>query len=265
MSATRLEWLPGVKADLFVIQTPSHLSREHVEALQRLIKSGRPTMLVGSFAEGMDEPLLGLAGVHVGGPATRGPVQLCHETNQAAELVLRSPREFDAYCRPEAGVEAENSNVIYGAADRADLAVSRGSSRLAAWNPPELRSIEGKPLHEVWGSTGAPYALAAGVLNQLLKAESDLHVSRIDLGQTLSIAAWQTRDGSFRILAGNLEEGLRDDADLSRHTRLAIPASWLKNGSAWKDAWTGRGLDAASGVLPLRLPQAGSVLLEHAP
>jgi hypothetical protein len=76
----------------------------------------------------------------------------------------------------------------------------------------------------------------------------------------MNVAAWGTSDGALRILAGNLEEGLRDDADLSRHATLAIPESW--GVTAWRDAWTGRVFRSKGGLLGIELPQAGSVLLE---
>jgi hypothetical protein len=133
---------------------------------------------------------------------------------------------------------------------------------LAAWNPPDLRSIEGIPLSQVWGNTGAPYALAAAAFNQLLKSKSALHAEQIDLKQTMSIAAWRTQGGKLRILAGNLEEGLRDDADFSRSAALAIPSSW--HALKWHDLWSGHTVDAAQGTLRVTLPQAASVLLEPA-
>ncbi len=83
--------------------------------------------------------------------------------------------------------------------------------------------MEGIPLSQIWGNTGAPYALAAATFNQLLKSNSALHAEKIELNQTITVAAWRTQDNELRILAGNLEEGLRDDADFSRTAALAIP------------------------------------------
>jgi hypothetical protein len=131
---------------------------------------------------------------------------------------------------------------------------------LAAWNPPDLRSMEGIPLSQIWGNTGAPYALAAATFNQLLKSNSALHAETIDLKQTMNVAAWRTQDNKLRILAGNLEEGLRDDGDFSRTAALAIPPSW--HAGKWRDLWGGQTLDAETGDLRITLPQAVSVLLE---
>jgi hypothetical protein len=98
------------------------------------------------------------------------------------------------------------------------------------------------------------------VLNDLLKQNASLHAEQIDLQQTMNVAAWRTKDGSLRILAGNLEEGLRDDADFSRHATLALPRSWpIAN---WKNAWTGSMFSLKNNVLDIDLKQAESVLLE---
>ncbi|WP_404481922.1 hypothetical protein [Novosphingobium sp. BL-52-GroH] len=50
-------------------------------------------------------------------------------------------------------------------------------------------------------------------------------------------------------LAGNLEEGLRDDADQSRRITLALPQSW--RGSIWTDRWTGTAIAAPQGGILL--------------
>lgn len=92
-----------------------------------------------------------------------------------------------------------------------------------------------------------------------------MHVDKIDLKQTMNIAAWRADEGKLRILAGNLEEGLRDDADMTRHATLEIPKAWLDSSrSSLKDAWTGHEISVNWGSLRIDLPQASSVLLEPA-
>ena len=62
------------------------------------------------------------------------------------------------------------------------------------------------------------------------------------------------------ILAGNLEEGLRDDADRTRHVSLALPVEW--QGRHWQAAWGVAAPTLASGVLPVMLAPQGSTLLQ---
>jgi hypothetical protein len=240
LSATRIEWVPEVRSDLYVFQTPSHLS------------------------DGIDKKLLGMAGWGFTPISAESPVRKCAAINKSPSLVSNLPSQFDTWCHRVMRVGSARTDVVYSEDDSPALLVNQGGGlHLAAWNPPELRSIEGVPLSQVWGNTGAPYALAAGVFNDLLKSNSALHVEKIDLNQTMDVAAWRTRDGKIRILAGNLEEGLRDDADFSRSAALQIPQSW--HAGKWHDLWTGRTIDAHSGTLHLDLPQAASVLLQSVP
>ena len=264
LSATRIEWLPKVQSDLFIIQAPSHLSAEHLQTLQQFTKEGHPVALLGSFAGGIDESLLRLGGQR--SAPGEGRVQLCKATNLAADLVLNMPKTFTTFCFPRLGTPTASARVIY--TEEGSPALVSGTSegrQIILWDPPVLRSVEGMPLAQIMGNTGAPYALGAAAMNDLLRANSDLHVNQIDLKQTMNIAAWRTEDGRVRILAGNLEEGLREDADLSRSTALAIPASWRIESHAWRDLWSGRGFETRNNLLPIHLPQASSLLLEQTP
>ena len=180
-------------------------------------------------------------------------------------MVANAPSTFDDYCHPWTGLALpEVKNTIYYEEGAPALALSESHGQhLALWNPPALRSIQGLPLSQVWGNTGTPYALAAGVFNKMLSTNSALHADGIDLKQTMNVAAWRTQDGKLRILAGNLEEGLREDADFSRTAALAIPQSW--HTGKWRDLWSGRALESPAGRLHITLPQSASVLLEPAP
>jgi len=262
LSATRLEWLPKIQSDLFVVQTPSHVSAEHLKVLQQMIEGGQPVVLAGSFPEGIDPSLLRLAGVTVNAATPGEAVRPCEATTQATGLVKNVPQNFKTYCRPaESSVSADTKTIYLQQGFPAlTLSTARGR-RVAAWDAPNLRSAEGIPLSQIWGNTGAPYALAAGAFNELLKSNSDLHAETIDLNQTVNVSAWRTRDG-VRILAANLEEGLRDDADMSRSTELTIPKSWATDAARWTDIWTGRRINTTDGRLSITLPQASSELVE---
>jgi hypothetical protein len=260
LSVTRLEWIPKIQSDLFVVQTPSHLSAPHLASLQQLIKDGKPVAIFGS-SEGIDASLLPLAGLRGESTKALGKVQLCAATTQAPELIKNAAIAFNTYCYPGDGSAAGDARVIYKAGDSPRLTLdTTGVKRVAVWNPPDLRSMGAVPLSEVWGNTGTPYALAAGALNQLLEKSARLHATQIDLRQTMNIAAWRTREGAFHILAANLEEGLRDDADMERRSSLVLPQSWP--GSAWKDAWTGNTFTPKSDLLDIDLKQGESVLIE---
>ena len=262
LSATRMEWVPEMQSDLFVFAAPSHFSDGQLKSIQKLIGSGRPVATVGSFSGGIGRILLTLAGVQTAPKAEEPPLGLCKAKNEAPELVANAPATFDDYCHRSTGsMIPEVAKLTYSDEGSPALILNESSGQhLAAWNPPNLRSLEGVPLSQVWGNTGAPYALAAATFSQLLQTNSTLHAEKIDLKQTMNIAAWRTQEGKLRILAGNLEEGLRDDADFSRRAALAIPESWHAS-DRWKDAWSGRTLAIDHGLLHVELQQAASALL----
>lgn len=262
LSATRMEWLPQVRSDLFVVQTPVHLPAPQLSELVKLISAGQPVALLGSAASGIDPRLAALAGLRGDFDAKPVEVQFCRGATRTDGFVEGSEASFNSFCYPQHIEASPSSQVIYTADGIPQLTLgATKEKRVMVWNPPDLRSTEGKPLSWIWGNTGTPYALAAGVMNELLKQRACLHARESDLKQTMNIAAWRTIDGRIRILAGNLEEGLRDDADLSRHAVLEIPASW--GATQWKDQWTGRVLSTHGLALSVDLPQAASMLMEE--
>ncbi len=259
LSSTRIEWLPNVHSDLFVVQTPVHVPAPEIEAIVRLARSGQPVALLGSAAGGIAPSMAGLAGLNGTFDATPARVLPCRADNRAPALVKAADTSFDSFCYPQRVTATISAHVIYEASGVPELTVdSAGGRQVAFWNPPDMRSAEGEPLSVIWGNTGAPYALAAGVFNDMLKFRDTVRAAQIDQRQTVSLTAWRTASGDVRILTANLEEGLRDDADLSRHTVLDIPKSWRF--AQWKDLWSGRAESGAA--LPIDLPQASSMLLE---
>ena len=130
------------------------------------------------------------------------------------------------------------------------------------WDPPDVMFKEKASLAEDWGGSGASYALVAGALNSLLAGTGALHAEQIDLDQTLNVTAWRESDGTLRILAGNLEEGLRDDADMTRRAILVLPVSW--HAPKWRDAWSETPVEADHQRLSVNLEQASSLLLKSA-
>ena len=262
LSATRIEWVPQVQSDLFLFQAPSNLSDENRKTVYRLIGNKKPVALVGSFADGIDPILKSIVGLKIVPPSPFAPVRLCKSKNDSPNRVKGAPNTFDDLCYPWMGSAVPDfAKVIYSDDGSPSLVLFEGNGQhAAAWNPPNLRSMEGIPLSQIWGNTGAPYALAAATFNELLQSNSALHAEDIDLKQTMNVAAWRTQDNKLRVLAGNLEEGLRDDADFSRTATLAIPSSW--HAGKWRDLWSGHTLDADKGGLRIALPQAASVLLE---
>jgi hypothetical protein len=261
LSSTRMEWLSKVDSDLFVVQTPVHLPPPQQAALAEVIRSGQPIAIFGSAAGGIDPAVAELSGLRGNFEWIPAKIHSCEATSRAPEFAKDSVVSFGTYCYPQRVSASKALRVIYEADGTPQLMLnSAGGKRVAIWNPPDLRSTEGKPLSWVFGNTGTPYALAAGVMNEMLKRRACVHAREIDLGETMSLAVWRTGSKEIRILAGNLEEGLRDDGDLSRHAILEVPESW--NITQWKDRWTGKQISSHDPIIPLDLSQASSVLIE---
>jgi hypothetical protein len=259
LSSTRIEWLPKVHSDLLVVQTPIHLIESETGSISGLARSGQPIAFIGSVAGGLDPSLAALAGLKGTFEARDVRVASCRAANRWPALVMGADTSFDSFCYPQQITATAGARVVYEAGGVPELTLdTSGGRRVAFWNPPDLRSDDGKSLSQIWGNAGAPYALSAGVLTEMLKLRGAVRAAEIDQRQTVSLAAWRTASGDVRILAANLEEGLRDDGDLSRHTVVDIPAGWGVD--RWKDLWSDR--TESGTALTIQLPQASSMLLE---
>ncbi len=263
LSVTRVEWLPRVKSDLFILQTPSHLSPLHTAYIAKLIAEGHPIAIFGSPAGGVDPELARLDGLGLADTASEDHATLhsAKVTDSSRTLVQNLPEAFETCYRLTKNTAAPDAQVVYRVEGNPVLVLNTaGGKRIVAWDPAEVRFKEGAPLIDDWGGSAAPYALVAGALNGLLAKSGLLHAREIDLNQTMNITAWRGQDGTFRILAGNLEEGLRDDADMTRHATIVLPGSWKT--AQWMDEWSRRSFETEGGRLSISLDQAGSILLQ---
>jgi hypothetical protein len=210
LSITRVEWLPQVASDLFILQTPSHLEPAELSAIKGLMQNGQALAIFGSNGDGIDPQL----SVWDSAPATT---------------------------------------------PRAELVGQLVGPNLVMWEPPDFR-YDGGSLAQIWNSDGSAYSRTAAALNALLAAHNCLHAVTMDWNQTMNVTAWRNRDGSNRIMAANLEEGLRDDGDFSRRCELVVPSTW--HASKWRNYWGNIILSTGkAGKLTLNLSQASSVLL----
>ena len=279
LSVTRLEWLPQVKSDLFILQSPSHLSPEHAAYIAKLIASGQPIAIFGCPAGGVDPELARLgglapvtgkdvipaqAGIHGTDviPAQAG-IHLAKLVNPSQMLAQHVPENFPTFYRLERNAAAAGAQVIYKVEGDPVLTLNTAEGKqVLMWDPPDVMFKNNASLAEDWGGSAGPYALVAGALDSLLSRDDRLRAQQIDLDQTLNVTSWQGTDGAVRILAGNLEEGLRDDADMTRHTTLVLPKLW--QASSWMDAWSRAIFQANANQLKIDLEQSRSILLRPA-
>jgi hypothetical protein len=268
LSVTRVEWLPQVRSDLFILQTPSRLAPANTTYIAKLINTGHPVAIFGSPAGGVDPELARLGGLmsmtalagNLAIPAQTG-IHLAKLTDATQSLAQHVPASFRACYWIEKNKAAPDTRVVYEVDGNPVLTLNTAEGRrVVMWDPADVTFKEKASLAEDWGGSGAAYAVAAGALNSLLAGTRAVHAEQIDLDQTLNVTAWQGSDGVVRILAGNLEEGLRDDADMTRHAVLVLPQGW--QAGKWTDAWSHATFEVNHNHLRIDLEQAASALLQ---
>jgi len=262
LSATRIEWLSQIHSDLLILGAPSHLTRREAASIATLALQDQPIALFGGPVGGISPELQKLFGL---GTHDKKRLSLWIQTANASDfgrtLVRNVPWQFPLNQSLTRNFAAPKTNIVYSVKGNPLLVMTTASSaRLVAWDPPDFYDACCKPLKEIWGGSPAPYVLAAGALNKLLGDASALHASEIDMEQTFNISAWHTSDGKFHLLAGNLEEGLRDDADMSRRAAIALPGAWRE--LQWHSVWDDAAFSLENRTLHLTLPMAGSLQLE---
>ena len=174
---------------------------------------------------------------------------------------MNVPPTFGVNTRLTQNEAAKEARVIYSVEGSPVLTLDKsGGKAIAMWDPSDVREMNGASLGQNFNGNGAEYALVASVLNHLLSGADRLCATDIDVNQTFNFCAWRTQKG-IELMAANLEEGLRDDADRSRHATVLLPKTW---NAEWRDCWSDGKVEASQGRLKLELPQAASVLLEAA-
>ena len=261
-SATRIEWLPRVSSDLFILGAPSHLSAEEDSFVTTAARSRTPVAIFGSPAGGIDLNLQRLVGLRSTDAQSASPaVQSGEASSLATQLVADAPLQFPVLQSLSRNTVSGGARSVYFVAGSPALVRNETDGvRLMAWDPPEFLDEWDKQLRDTWGGSAAPYALAAATVNSLLTNPTTLHASAIDLQQTVNISAWRTSDGKVHLLSANLEEGLRDDADASRHTTIELPSKWRN--LRWNPLWPGAEIKQSSGSIDINLEQARSIQLE---
>jgi hypothetical protein len=159
------------------------------------------------------------------------PGALVETASVAADDAYRRdiPRQFVILQYATRNQAVNGSRVLYTVAGSPVLVVSKKNGRrVMAWDPaeliPDIQWVD-KPFVDFIGSPCA-YVMVARVLNDFLQGTNSPHVEEIDTARAVNVGYWKLRDGSYRMLAGNLEEGLRHDADFNRHVTVVFPSSW---------------------------------------
>ena len=255
-SITRIEWLPKVRSDLFVFGATAGIAAPDAAAIADRARAGQPMAFLSAPTD-TDPALALLAGVSFAPyrPAVQDRVLRATKGDKLGLAVTNIPDQFDAE-PPPAQMRATPGTAVYSVGPSVALSLNETAERsIAFWQPIALDDTWYVPVRRAMKNSPAAFALASATLNRQLAQAGAVHAAVTDLNQSSTIAVWRTRDGSVSILAGNLEEGLRDDAERSRHVEVTMPEAW--RGKAWRSVWNDRNPVPVGSSLPVPLaPQA---------
>ena len=217
-SVTRMEWLSRIDADLFLFGATAGLATKHRETIEELAGRGQAMTFLGGTNGATDPSLIDLAGVDAAPcrPAVQDRMMRATSGDARPEAVQNIPMQFSAppprWCN-----SAEPASTVYGFAHSVGLVRRKiGALDVGLWDPAPLTDYWYRPLRDLMNGEPAPYVLAAAMLNSQLADSGAVHAQVIDLEQTGTVSVWADGAGAIYVLAGNLEEGLQDDADRSR-------------------------------------------------
>ena len=264
LSATRAEWVPRIRSDLFLFGATAGMPDAQLRAVERLAAKGQPMAFVGAVDAATSPAIARLLHVQARPFAPRINDRLLRaEPGEAWPRAIMAARAFDAP-PPQRALAVPSADIVYALAGGAGLVVAMTDGRnLSLWDPTPLQDYWYRPLKDMMNGDPAGFAIAAAVLNAQLAKAGALGAARVEVDQSGTVAAWSLRDGTIRLLAGNLEEGLRDDADRARTLQLRLPMSWRACG--WRSVWSTDPPRPVRDVLSIRLPPQGSTLLDCAP
>lgn len=264
LSITRMEWLDKVRSDLFVFGASTGGGREQERVLARLSAQGQSMAFFGAFGNGIDPGILRNAGITAKVHEPRQQDRTLRASVEPSGLpVVNAPMSFNA---PPTAMRnaAPGAQTIYRFGDSVALARRKDvRSDIVWWDPAPLSDYWYRPLRDNMNGSPTPYVLAAATLTAQLADWGSVRAQVIDQEQTGTFAAWRGSDGRVRLLFGNLEEGLRDDADQSRELSIALPSAWRN--TDWADAWSVSGVQRDEGSLTITLPPYGSRLIVGKP
>ena len=160
---------------------------------------------------------------------------------------------------PASKVTAPTGSVVYAFGEAVGLVLDQSGPRnLSLWDPVPMFDYWYRPLRDLLNGDPTPFALVAATLNRQLAKAGAFSAAEVDPAQTGTIAAWTRSDGTVRMLAGNLEEGLRDDPDRSRRMTLNLPPAWRS--CRWQSAWGIRPRAVGAAQVLIVLPPQESAL-----
>ncbi len=262
MSVTRMEYLPKVESDLFILETPVHMAQKETETVKNMISFGEPVAIWGSIAGGIDPEILEILGVESNAKWIKDTAYIATLHHKTGGIYEGIPNTFPIYHLFNKNFTFDkNVEVIYQIHKSPGLMWAKNRN-VVLWNPPEhaqnlikggFYEYLGYSNDEILGSV-YPWLLSAKTINEMMKKNGHPYAQNMNPLKPVSILSWTTNDGKYKLLAGELEEGLNHYADHNASVTWCIPKAWIKGKvSYFSPGGTNRGYFNTSGEYQINL------------
>lgn len=239
LSVTRMEYLPKVKSDMFILQTPVNLSAKEKQTVVKTINSGKPVAIFGSPAGGIDADLARMIGISTTSKKVGEVYNMGVKNSTLPGFTSDVPNEFKLFHQFTNNKFSDIWKVLYSVNKSPALAINTSENKkLLYWDPAEISlnfdlvnpQLSGnEPMDSVMGSI-YPFMLTSRGLNYLLNKSDRLNAKTISPLKPLNVLAWQLKNDEIRVMVSHLEEGINHSADNTFKATLSLPDAWLKNG-----------------------------------
>lgn len=265
MSVTRIEYLPKVTSDLFIIQTPVHLRPEEKKVVLELMRSGEPVAIWGSPAGGMDPEIAALAGLISDDPHYGELKYGAKLATSDAGLTRDIPAEFKLYHQLSRNRANRDVDVIYTVENSPALIMNtRDGMMVQVWDPCDYNENVNhydSPVPPIALITGSPYPfiLVARGLRRMLAAKKRLHAESPEVLYPVTVTAWRKNDGRTCLMVCDTEEGFDHSAENRREVTVHLPPDWP---ASFVEVRTGERMRSISGTLTIYLDRFTDRLYE---
>jgi hypothetical protein len=256
---------------MFIFQTPVHLKEAEKKNISKILGSDKPSAVFASPAGGLDRDISAILGMETSDTAI-SDLKCIGTLNYKTDGIYNSlPNTFPVFQPFTNAKFKEGSEIIYSVFNSPCLVYNESDRKqLIFWNPPEFyNNLENVPsygeslsLDQRLGSP-TPYVLTARLINETMKKSGLISTDDIEQYHPVNLSMWQLKDGSCRVMAGNLEEGINHTADLSVQTTLNLTSSEAPTKiSEVVEMWNGEKLIISNNRLTIYLSQAQTKLFK---
>lgn len=269
LSITRSEYLPNVESDMFIFQTPVHLKQGEKENIIQVLKSGKPAMVIASPAGGLDKDIAALLGVSTRDTVISGTQFIGTINFKTGGMFHSIPNSFPVFQPFTQNTFGDEVDIIYSVGKSPCLGYNQqGGKQLIFWDAPEFLSNlplpnandQSQSLDLLLGSP-VPYVLTARLMNEVMKKSGLAYVHEIRQLQPVNFSLWELNDGSLRVMAGNLEEGINHTGERTAQIGLNLQRELKKGGSIEvTEIWSGQKTILPGQKLDISLEQAQTKL-----